>query len=227
MNIPNVDSPIPPDGFVYEWKRESLLGWRCDQHLEQLSKDGWRFVPAPRYPEWEAGTGGLIRYGGMVLMERQVSLQEERLRQVRFDASETCEAVVFRGIRVDPENEIACIEALRKEFGDISTRLEDYGWPEPVDIVRTSFSGLTMVWGHEDQAKRGHHNYVTWAGRVVCLPKEDMEMHFSGVGNFRLMKDEEYIMTEGSFHGVCVDRSAEDTAKIINQYRWVIREDKV
>lgn len=73
---------IPPSakrpGVAYEWKRETLYGKDDPTHLHALQEDGaWQHVPASEMPMFGAGAGGVVRVGGLVLMQRPVELSRE------------------------------------------------------------------------------------------------------------------------------------------------------
>lgn len=67
--MPTADSQyyIPremvPDGMVYQWCRESILGETDLPNMARLKRNGWREVPADRHPEYP------IRIEGLILME--------------------------------------------------------------------------------------------------------------------------------------------------------------
>jgi hypothetical protein len=218
----------PPDGMVYEWKREFVLGHYCDHHLKKLAKDGWTPVPATRHTKGTADPADPLREEGMLLMERPLALQqEEALSEDSRAASFSYETATFPHSGASSiEDEFAWIEALEKEIHDILINLKDYGWPEPTRITRTSYSSLTIVWIDKDNSGLENNNYITWAANVFMHRDHGVALHFSGVGNFRRMLDKTHIMSEGSFHGVCEDRSAADIAAIINQFKWVLDKDQ-
>lgn len=67
--IPESDSQyhIPrdlvPDGMIYQWCRESILGEPDQPNISRLKRNGWREVPADRHPEFP------VRIEGLILME--------------------------------------------------------------------------------------------------------------------------------------------------------------
>ena len=77
-----VDPSIIPEGWTYEWKRQSILGQEDATHQIHLARMGWEAVPARRHPgmmpaSWTKGT---IERKGMILMERPTEVVEEARR---------------------------------------------------------------------------------------------------------------------------------------------------
>lgn len=54
---------IVPEGMVYQWRRESLIGEPDTAHIATLRRNGWREVPADRHPDQP------VRLEGLILME--------------------------------------------------------------------------------------------------------------------------------------------------------------
>lgn len=61
-----------PDGWVYQWKRELLLGQEDPAYATALARTGWEPVPTSRHPEMMpiGGDHPVIRRKGMMLMQR-------------------------------------------------------------------------------------------------------------------------------------------------------------
>lgn len=73
-----VDPASVPDGWSYEWKRNTLLGKEDPAYQVQLARGGWEAVPADRHPEMmPVGNYATIERKGMILMERPLSLTKE------------------------------------------------------------------------------------------------------------------------------------------------------
>ena len=79
-----------PDGWVYQWKRHTILGQEDPQYMAEVYRAGWRPVPAERHPgEWgPKDQKGSVLIGGQMLMERPVELDEEAQAEQRFLASQ-------------------------------------------------------------------------------------------------------------------------------------------
>jgi hypothetical protein len=67
-----------PEGWSYEWKRQTLLGKEDPAYQVQLARGGWEAVPADRHPEMmPIGNYANIERKGMILMERPATLTKE------------------------------------------------------------------------------------------------------------------------------------------------------
>lgn len=70
-----IDPRVIPEGWDYNWKRESIAGQIDDDHLIEMRMSGWEPVDAKRHPEMmPTGYTGPIRKKGMILMERPMEI---------------------------------------------------------------------------------------------------------------------------------------------------------
>lgn len=73
-----VDPTIIPDGWVYNWKRETVYGQSDPTYQVSLARTGWTAVPTSRHPEMmPQGTEGPIRRKGAILMERPKVIDDQ------------------------------------------------------------------------------------------------------------------------------------------------------
>ena len=71
-------TPIPPDGWSYEWKVKSVLGYVDAAYLQKMARSGWEPVDVSRHPDMLArGAVGAIERDGMVLCERPAEITNE------------------------------------------------------------------------------------------------------------------------------------------------------
>lgn len=71
-------TPMPPDGWSYEWKVKSVLGYVDAAYLQKMARSGWEPVDASRHPDMMArGAVGAIERDGMVLCERPAEITSE------------------------------------------------------------------------------------------------------------------------------------------------------
>lgn len=74
----HIDTRLVPDGWSYEWKRESVYGQPDPDHQVNLRANHWRPVPVERHPNlMPPGHTGAIKKDGMVLMERPLYLTQD------------------------------------------------------------------------------------------------------------------------------------------------------
>jgi len=75
-------TPIPPDGWSYEWKVKSVMGYVDAAYLQKMARSGWEPVEVSRHPEMmPRGSVGAIERDGMVLCERPAQITEEIKRR--------------------------------------------------------------------------------------------------------------------------------------------------
>ncbi len=66
-----------PDGWTYEWKKNTVHNEPDPKYQVQLANNGWEPVPASRHPEMMPTTGGpyhIIERDGLILMQRPASI---------------------------------------------------------------------------------------------------------------------------------------------------------
>lgn len=74
----HIDPRLIPDGWSYEWKRESVYGQPDPDHQVNLRANHWRPVPVERHPNlMPPGATGAIKKDGQVLMERPAYLTHD------------------------------------------------------------------------------------------------------------------------------------------------------
>lgn len=70
-----IDPRVIPEGWDYNWKRESIAGQIDDDHLIEMRMAGWEPVDVKRHPDMmPVGYTGPIRKKGMILMERPMEI---------------------------------------------------------------------------------------------------------------------------------------------------------
>jgi hypothetical protein len=85
-----MDMRLVPDGWVYSWKRRTVLGQEDPSYQTQLMRAGWTPVPAARHRDMmpDRGHFEIIERDGLVLMERPHSIDERARMQERRKAME-------------------------------------------------------------------------------------------------------------------------------------------
>ena len=79
-----LDAPTPPDGYIYRWLRESMVGVEDKANMSKRIREGWEPVRAEEHPEFEAPTvedgrhAGVIGVGGLVLAKMPIETVEQR-----------------------------------------------------------------------------------------------------------------------------------------------------
>ena len=94
-----LDAPTPPDGYIYRWLRESMVGVEDKANMSKRIREGWEPVRAEEHPEFEAPTVedgrhiGVIGVGGLILAKMPIETVEQRRAYYNQMASEQMEAV--------------------------------------------------------------------------------------------------------------------------------------
>lgn len=80
-----INPAMIPDGWDYEWKRDTVYGKKDPSYEVQTARKGWEFVPADRHRPMmpEGWTGDFIERDGMVLMERPLIITQ-RARDIEY-----------------------------------------------------------------------------------------------------------------------------------------------
>jgi len=73
-----LDAPTPPEGYVYRWIRESMVGQQDQANMSKRIREGWEPVMAKDHPDFEAPTledgkhAGVIGVGGLILAKMPI-----------------------------------------------------------------------------------------------------------------------------------------------------------
>ena len=79
-----LDAPPPPQGYVYRWIRESMIGQNDPANMSKRIREGWDPVRAEDHPDFEAPTvddgkhAGVIGVGGLILAKIPKETVDER-----------------------------------------------------------------------------------------------------------------------------------------------------
>ena len=94
-----LDAPPPPQGYVYRWIRESMIGQNDPANMSKRIREGWEPVRASDHPDFEAPTiddgkhAGVIGVGGLILAKMPIETVQERRAYYARLAGEQMEAV--------------------------------------------------------------------------------------------------------------------------------------
>lgn len=77
-----LDNLTVPEGWSYEWKRQTVYGKADPAYDTKLARTGWEPVPAERHPSMmPKGHRGAIERDGLILMERPAAITK-RVQQI-------------------------------------------------------------------------------------------------------------------------------------------------
>jgi hypothetical protein len=94
-----LDAPTPPDGYIYRWLRESMVGVEDKANMSKRIREGWEPVRAEEHPEFEAPTVedgrhiGVIGVGGLILAKMPIETVEQRRAYYKKMAADQMQAV--------------------------------------------------------------------------------------------------------------------------------------
>jgi len=94
-----LDAPTPPEGYIYRWLRESMVGQEDKANMSKRIREGWEPVKAEDHPEFESPMidegkhAGVIGVGGLVLAKMPKETVLERRAYYARLANEQMEAV--------------------------------------------------------------------------------------------------------------------------------------
>ena len=96
-----LDAPDAPEGYVYRWIRESMVGQEDKANMSKRIREGWEPVRAEDHPELhlvcdvdsEWADKGNMEIGGLLLCKAPRELMEQRDEYYRKVAREQMEAV--------------------------------------------------------------------------------------------------------------------------------------
>jgi hypothetical protein len=75
-----ISPDVIPDGWAYEWKRNTIYGAEDPAYQVALARSGWTAVPTSRHPDMmpHDANSGIITRKGCILMEIPKEIQDER-----------------------------------------------------------------------------------------------------------------------------------------------------
>ena len=94
-----LDAPPPPQGYVYRWIRESMIGQNDPANMSKRIREGWEPVNAKDHPDFEAPTiddgkhAGIIGVGGLILAKIPKETVDERRAYYQNVADQQIQAV--------------------------------------------------------------------------------------------------------------------------------------
>jgi hypothetical protein len=94
-----LDAPTPPDGYIYRWLRESMVGVEDKANMSKRIREGWEPVRAEEHPEFEAPTVedgrhiGVIGVGGLILAKMPIETVNQRRAYYKKMAADQMQAV--------------------------------------------------------------------------------------------------------------------------------------
>ena len=94
-----LDAPTPPEGYIYRWLRESMVGQEDKANMSKRIREGWEPVRAEDHPDFEAPSidegkhAGVIGVGGLILAKIPKETVDERRAYYQNVADQQIQAV--------------------------------------------------------------------------------------------------------------------------------------
>ena len=94
-----LDAPDAPEGYVYRWIRESMVGNDDKANMSKRIREGWEPVRAEEHPDFETPVveegkyAGVIGVGGLILAKMPIEIVEQRKAYFRNMTSDQIQAV--------------------------------------------------------------------------------------------------------------------------------------
>ena len=94
-----LDAPDAPEGYVYRWIRESMVGNDDKANMSKRIREGWEPVRAEEHPDFdtpvveEGKYAGVIGVGGLILAKMPIEIVEQRKAYFRNMTSDQIQAV--------------------------------------------------------------------------------------------------------------------------------------
>ena len=94
-----LDAPDAPEGYVYRWIRESMVGNDDKANMSKRIREGWEPVRAEDHPDFETPVveegkyAGVIGVGGLILAKMPIEIVEQRKAYFRNMTSDQIQAV--------------------------------------------------------------------------------------------------------------------------------------
>jgi hypothetical protein len=126
--VDKFSAPPPPDGWQYEWKRKTVMGWEDPAYMTNLIRTGWEPVPASRHPEMmQKGYTGAIERDGQVLMERPREISDEMRR---IELMKARQQVNIKAGQMDPKGKGGIISREDAQIAPKISKAYDTSIPE-------------------------------------------------------------------------------------------------
>jgi hypothetical protein len=121
-------APTAPEGWQYEWKRKTVMGWEDPAYMNNLIRTGWEPVPASRHPEMmQKGYTGAIERDGQVLMERPKEISDEMRR---IELMKARQQVNIKAGQMDPKGKGGIISREDAQIAPKISKAYDTSIPE-------------------------------------------------------------------------------------------------
>jgi hypothetical protein len=128
-----LDNINVPDGWTYEWKRQTVYGKGDPAYDTKLARTGWESVPADRHPSMmPKGHRGEITRDGLILMERPKVITD-RVRQIMYERARAAVRLKEQQLNEAPQGTFERVDERGRPTARIRTSHSPVEIPVPTE----------------------------------------------------------------------------------------------
>jgi hypothetical protein len=122
-----------PEGWTYEWKRQTVYGRSDPAYDTRLARTGWEAVPADRHPSMmPKGHRGEITRDGLVLMERPKAITD-RVRKIMYERARGAVRMKEQQLTEAPQGTFERVDERGRSMARIKTSHSPVAIPVPTE----------------------------------------------------------------------------------------------
>lgn len=122
-----------PEGWSYEWKRQTVYGKEDPAYDTKLARTGWEAVPAARHPSMmPKGHRGTITREGLVLMERPKVITD-RVKQIMYERARGAVRLKEQQLNEAPQGTFERVDERGRPTARVKTSHSPVEIPIPIE----------------------------------------------------------------------------------------------
>jgi hypothetical protein len=128
-----LDAIQVPEGWTYEWKRQTVYGKGDPSYDSKLARTGWEVVPASRHPQMmPKGHRGAISRDGLVLMERPQAITD-RVKKIMYERARGAVRLKEQQLNESPEGTFERVDERGRPTARVRTTHSPVEIPVPTE----------------------------------------------------------------------------------------------
>jgi hypothetical protein len=128
-----LDNIVVPEGWTYEWKRQTVYGKSDPAYDTKLARTGWEAVPAHRHPAMmPKGERGQITRDGLILMERP-KIITDRVKQIMYERARAAVRLKEQQLNDAPQGTFERVDERGRPTARIKTTHSPVEIPVPTE----------------------------------------------------------------------------------------------
>lgn len=133
VNELDIDPAIVPEGWTYEWKRQTVYGKSDPAYDTKLARTGWETVPSERHPSMmPKGYRGEITRDGLVLMERPKAITD-KVKQIMYRKAKGAVALKEQQLNEGPPGTFERVDERGRPMAKVRTTHSPVEIPVPAE----------------------------------------------------------------------------------------------